>query len=178
MRTDFLLECHKLKGWHMQESQAIEMTPKNIVMLVLAFFVLIIGVNYGLNSVSESKKQKRERLMAMPLAGVGGYIIDKNPGVIHIDAITRVNGITLQGNTLEYPYIVQDGFLRQMGSMISDTASKRERVYRDLLNEDCSKTAFSVFMQKGGIMHYTYHLEKENELVFLFDFNNTWDQCS
>jgi len=121
--------------------------------------------------------EKRERLSAMSLQEVGEYIMKKNPGTVTIDPITNVRNIYLHDTVLELPYYVSDGFLSKFTSAIESPEKTKHRVQKDTLNEDCRKTAFSVFLQKGGIMHYTYRLQKDTESEFLFDFNNTWEKC-
>lgn len=159
------------------KSIEIEWTPKNIL---LAISIIIILLSIAWNSIESTQKEmkaKRERLNSMTIEEVAEYIMEKNPGVIHIDAITKVYPISYHDKILEFPYHVTDGFLRKFTSGIYSNIKMKKHLQNDTLNEDCRKTAFSVFLQKGGVTHYTYHLQKNDTVEFLFEFNNTWDLC-
>lgn len=113
----------------------------------------------------------------MSLREVASYILENNSGTVIIDPITKVKNMYANNNVLELPYYVSDGFLRKFASAIESEESTKTRLQKDTLDEDCSKTAFSIFMQKGGVMHYTYRLDNNSENTYLFDFNNTWEMC-
>jgi len=160
-----------------EEKVSIEWTPANILLILLASLVLVGGIAYGLGTAKNDLNEKRERLLKLTLNEVGTYILEHNSGTTKIDTITTMRGMSLDGKVMEIPYYVSEGFLHKVNQMMESTERTKRRVQRDLLNEDCSKTAFSVFMQKGGIMHYTYRLEKAGESIYLFDFNNTRELC-
>ena len=155
----------------------IEWTPKNIVILSIAILFLIGGILYGTTTASNDLAEKRQKLMAMTLDEVGAYILDKNQGTVVIDPITKVRDMRINGNTLELPYYVSEGFLQKFSSALESEENTKLRVQKDTLYEDCSKTSFSVFLEKGGIMHYTYRLEDRHSSKYLYDFNNTWEMC-
>lgn len=154
-----------------------EFNIKEFTLLVIVVIFLFGSIIYGLTTSHENLADKRERLNKLSLQEVAEYIMEKNPGTLHIDAITKVHPISLHGNVLEWPFYVRDGFLRRFSSGLQSTEGIKNRLQRDTLNEDCRKTAFSVFLQKGGVMHYTYHLQKDTGNEFLFEFNNTWEKC-
>ena len=154
-----------------------EFNIKEFTLLVIAVTFLFGSFIYGLNTSHKNLAEKRDRLNKRTLQEVAEYIMEKNPGTLHIDAITNVHPISLNGNVLEWPFYVSDGFLRKFTSGLQSTENIKNRIQRDTLNEDCTKTAFSVFLQKGGVMHYTYHLQKDTGDEFLFEFNNTWEKC-
>lgn len=159
-----------------KKKEHIEFTPKNIFLLSLAILFLIGAVVYGINTSQIELEEKRERLNAMSLQEVALYILEKNPGTVIIDPITKVKNMYVNDNVLELPYYVSDGFLSKFALSVGSEESAKVRLQKDTLNEDCSKTAFSVFMQKGGVMHYTYRLDN-SENTYIFDFNNTWEMC-
>ncbi|MEN8194196.1 MAG: hypothetical protein ABFS12_15335 [Bacteroidota bacterium] len=163
-------------GWLMKK-EPIELTPKNMFIMSLAILFLIGAVGYGINTSQNELEEKRERLNTMSLQEVAAYILEKNSGTVIIDPITKVKNMYVNNNVLELPYYVSDGFLRKFASAIESEESSKVRLQKDTLDEDCSKTALSVFMQKGGVMHYTYRLENNSEDTYLFDFNNTWEMC-
>lgn len=153
-------------------------TQNNTFLLVIAVAVFIGGVYYGFSKADSDKQKKRERLEKMEPSEIAQIIIEKNPGTLFIDPITRIDGISYRDNVLTYPYIVTKSFLNKLGGFKRSKKNIKQRLHKKLLQEDCTKTSFSVFMQKGGVMYYTYHLEKEDSKEFLFDFNHTWDMCS
>ena len=157
--------------------EEIEWTPKNILLISIAVLFLIGGIIYGISTSNSDLAKKRQKLEAMSLNEVGAYILDKNQGTVIIDPITKVHNMHLNGNILELPYYVSEGFLHKFASAIESEANSKIRVQKDTLDEDCSKTSFSVFLEKGGTMHYTYRLEKEGDTHYMFDFNNTWEMC-
>jgi len=161
-----------------QSLEEIEWTHKNIVMLSLALVVLFAGIGYGMWESNNIIEQKREKLQKMSLDELGVYIIEHNEGTVHIDLITQVKDIYLSGNRLVFPYYVSEGFLRKLATKASG-GLERNKLYlqKNTLKEDCSKTAFRIFLQKGGVMHYEYRLVKDGEEKFLFDFNNTYEMC-
>jgi hypothetical protein len=160
-----------------ENNQSIEFNKTNSTLLFIAIVFMIGSIYYSLSSTLNELDEKRARLNAMTIQGVAGYIMEKNPGIIRIDAITKIHPISLHENVLEFPYYVKDSFLRRFASSLQSTEDIKNRLQWDTLNEDCKKTAFSVFLQKGGIMHYTYRLQKDTGSEFLFEFSNTWDQC-
>jgi len=164
-------------GKREEGKQEIEFTPKNMFMLSLAIMFLIGAIAYGTNTAQNELEEKRERLSKMTLQEVAEYILDKNAGTVIIDPITKIKNMYLDNNVLELPYYVSDGFLLKFASALESKESSKERVQKDTLDEDCSKTALSIFMQKGGVMHYTYRLDNKSENNYLFDFNNTWEMC-
>lgn len=158
--------------------EEIEWTPKNILMITFALLVLIGGFGYGIVESEHVKEEKREKLRAMSLEEVGHYIIEHNDGTVHIDIITKVKNIHLVGNTLEFPFYLTNGFLKKISTkIIGGVESHKKLIQEDTLKEDCSKTTFKVFLEKGGIMHYTYKVVKNKKETFLFDFNNTNEMC-
>jgi len=159
-----------------KKKQPIEFTPKNIFILSLAILFLIGTIAYGINTSQNKLEEKREYLNKMSLQEIATYILKKNSGTIIIDPITKVKNMYVNGNVLELPYYVSDGFLDKFTSTIESGESTKLRLQKDTLDEDCSKTAFSIFMRKGGIMHYTYKLDN-SENTYMYDFNNTWEMC-
>ena len=159
-------------------SNDIEWTPKNILIISIAVLFLIGGIMYGTSTANSDLAKKRQKLEAMSLSEVGAYILDKNPGTVIIDPITKVRDMHLNGSTLELPYYVSEGFLHKFSSSLESEGNTKLRVQKDTLDEDCSKTSFSVFLEKGGVMHYIYKLEKGDDVSYMFDFNNTWEMCS
>ena len=160
-----------------QNEQSIELNKKNITLLSFAVLFLIGSIIYGLNTSQENLVAKRKRLNALSLQEVAEYIIEKNPGTIIIDPITKIRNIYFKGNTLEFPFYLSEGFLLKLNSKLESLEETKKRVMNDTIQEDCTKTAFSVFLQKGGVIHYTYRLDNDNEDNYLFDFNNTWEMC-
>lgn len=155
----------------------IEWTLRNILLAVSTISIVLVIAWNSIESSQKELKEKRERLNSMTIQEVAAYIIEKNPGVIHIDAITKIYPISFHDNVLEFPYQVTDGFLSKFTSGIYAEDKMKTHLQNDTLTEDCRKTAFSVFLEKGGVMRYTYHLREEHRSKFLFDFNNTWDLC-
>lgn len=158
------------------KKEQIPYTPKNIFFLSLAVLFLIGAIAYGINTSQIELEEKRERLNTMSLQEVAVYILEKNPGTVIIDPVTKVKNMYVNKNVLELPYYVSDGFLSKSALSIGSEESAKVRLQKDTLNEDCTKTAISVFMQKGGVMHYTYRLDNSDN-TYIFDFNNTWEMC-
>jgi len=161
-----------------ESSNNIEWTPKNILLISIAVLFLIAGIMYGTFTAKNDLVEKRKKLNVMTLDEVGTYILNKNQGTVTIDSITKIRNMHLNGNTLELPYYVSEGFLHKFSSTIESEENTKLRVQKDTLDEDCSKTSFSVFLEKGGVMHYTYRLENRDNSKYLYDFNNTWEMCS
>ena len=132
---------------------------------------------YSAINTQNDWEEKRQELSAMSIDELGEYILDKNEGTVKIDSITKIRNMHLNGNTLELPYYVKKGFLHKLISMLKSEKDIKQHIQEDTLDEDCSKMAFSIFLQKGGVMHYTYRLEDQGHSKYLYDFNNTWDMC-
>ena len=157
-----------------QNNQSSVLSRKNSILFVVAVLFTLGSIFYSLVTTKDELSKKRARLNTYTIEEVAAYIMEKNPGIVHIDAITKIHPISFRGNILEFPYHVKDGFLRKFASGLYSTESIKASLQNDTLGEDCRKTAFSVFLQKGGVMHYTYYLDKDTGSEFLFDFNNTW----
>lgn len=166
-----------MKSTEQKPSNDIEWTQKNILLLSIAILFLIGGILYGTSTANSDLKEKRKKLEAMSLYEVGTYILDKNPGTVVIDPITKVRDMHINGDILELPYYVSEGFLSSLTTSLTTKEKQKELLQADTLQEDCSKTSFSVFLQKGGTMHYIYRLEKDGDISYLYDFNNTWEMC-
>jgi len=154
----------------------IEWTPKNLSMITLALLVMFGGIWYGSYRSVQLHNEKKQKLQAMSLQQLGAYIIKHNSGTVRIDWVTTVKDVHLENNnTLEFPYHVTDNFLSSIG--LSNIDKKQKDLQYDTLKEDCSKLAFKLFLQKGGRMHYTYYLFKQETKRYLFDFYNTYNMC-
>ena len=147
-------------------------------MIFIALLILIGGIGYGIVESENIKKEIREKLRAMTLEEVGNYIIQHNTGTLKIDMITKIKDIHLVGNTLEFPFYVNNGFLKKISTkLVGGSESHKKLIQKDTLEENCTKSAFKIFLEKGGVIHYTYRLLKNGKETFLFDFNNTNKMC-
>ena len=155
----------------------IEWSIKNIFIILSALLFAFYGLSYGLSTADKQLKEKRDRMMAMPISDIAEYIISKNSGR-SIDLITTIDHIEYNDKTLTYYYTVKSGFLKELASFIEDREALKKRVTSEFILEDCKKTAFNVFMEKGGKMHYIYHSVSGNEKNYLFDVNVTQKFCT
>ena len=160
------------------KTNAIEWTPKNILTIGLTVLFSITIVTYSMYSSLDKLYKKREKFNAMTLQEIGAHILEENSGTVNIDLITKVRGMYLEGHTIELPYYISEGLLYRLTSKVESKSGAKRRLQEDTLEEDCSKPAFAAFLQKGGVMHYTYRVDKRNNDEYLFDFNNTWEMCT
>jgi hypothetical protein len=156
----------------------IEWTPKNILMVAAASVFMLSGIWYGNYRSVKMLEEKKAKFHAMTLKELGEYIIEKNSGVVKIDMITKVKGVYMKDNKLIFPYHVTDGFLSKLSTKIKGGEdSMKQYLQEDTIEEDCSKTAFRIFLDKGGIMYYEYYLVRDEIKTFLFSFENTFSMC-
>ena len=161
-----------------EEQKSIKWSKKNILAVASALLFAIGIVTYSMTSSLQKLNDKRARFNAMNLDQVAHHILKENEGTVYIDLITSVRNITWEHPTLHFPYYVKEGYLYQLTSGITSKEKIIYKLQESTLKEDCSKAAFAAFLQKGGTMHYTYYLEKEGESRYLFEFTNSWEQCT
>lgn len=154
----------------------IEWNIKNISLLSGALLFMVGAILYGVNTADEQLAQKRKKIMAMPISEVADYIIAHNDNR-RIDPITKIDKIIYKEYTMTFYYQVEGGMLEKAASYIQNIDSFKARVTREFKAEDCSKTAFSVFLDKNGTMHYVYHKVTDNNKAFMFDVNITKEIC-
>jgi len=147
-------------------------------MITGASLVLLGGIAYGIFESQQILKEKEKKFQTMSIEDLGSYIVKHNQGEVKIDPLTTVKGVYFHDNVLEFPYYVTDNFLTKSVSNIFSMKKQKYEMQKSTLEEDCSKTALKIFLQKGGKMHYLYRLQKKDaKPQYLFDFNNTYELC-
>ena len=164
-------------GTEKKASPEIEWNTKNIMLLSGALLFMVSAILYGVHTANEQLAQKRKKMMTLPIQEIADYIIDHN-NHRRIGPITKIDRILYKGHTLTFYYQIEGGILEKAASSMQSIEEFRKRVTGEFKTEDCSKTSFSVFLDKNGTIHYIYHNATDGNETFMFDINITKEMCS
>ncbi len=162
----------------MNKKEEITMTPLNITLFIFAIIFLIYAINSGLKTADSEYAARKDKFLQMPMATLGEYIVKKNNRINHIDRITSIRPIRYVNNSLHIDYDVKKGFLQEIVGKIESLEASKKRVKTDLISENCTKSSHLAFLEKGGIIHYNYHLSEKNHSKLLFSFEIKETDCT
>ncbi len=162
----------------MKENNNFQVTKTNLIFLLGSVIFLIFSVQKGLNDADKMLKEKEKKFAAMDISEIGKYIVSKNSMVNKIDPITSIRPTTYKNKTLTIIYDVKDGFFYRTESSLIEIEKKKINIQKELVNENCTKTAHKMFIKKGGRINYTYYLFTKGKYKYLFNFKIDNKSCN
>ena len=152
-------------------------SKENILYVVLAVFFMLIMFSYGFRQADIDKIERKIKYQKMSISELGHYITDINTNN-GIDIATYIEKSEFIENRIRFYYVVSMGVVSK-SLVFNGNARERNKkeIIEDIRQEDCSKTAFLTFLEKGGVMEYIYHEKIGNHKQFMFDINITYDMC-
>ena len=170
---DILVKQKKKK----EGKTSFEWSIKNIIFIIIALLFMILMISYGFMQADIDKVERKIKYQKMSLSELGHYITDINHNN-GIDVATYIEKSEYDNERIRFYYIVTKGILfKSLIFMGEGREVARKEIIEGIRQEDCSKTAFVTFLEKGGVMQYIYHEKDDNNQHFLFDVNITYDMC-
>ncbi len=161
----------------MKKYDDFQVTKTGAILLVAAVIFLIFSVLGGVHDANSMLKEKEERFSTMDISELGEYIVSKNSMTNEIDAITSIRPTTYKNKTLTIVYDVKDGLFYRMENSLIELEKRKKRIQKELVSENCSKSAHKIFLEKGGVISYLYYLSSKEENTFLFSFEVDKRNC-
>ena len=150
---------------------------QNIFYTIVALLFMVGMVFYGLKQAEIEKKERKIKFQKMDIDELGNYIttINSSNG---IGIATYIEKSIYKENRIQFYYVVSKGIISDSLVLMGDAIERtKEEIIEDIRQEDCTKTAFHTFLEKGGVIEYIYHKKKNDKKRFMFDANITYNMC-
>jgi len=152
-----------------QNPQPVELTVKNILILVVVLFSVIALVYY---TYADSKKGFDERMAKyneMTTLEMTVYLAELNAEPEQLDPITRHAGTSTKETTIHFYRELTSNIFSDLIVDVENIKDEKLKMSQQLKREMCNSPTYTLFYEKGGALLYIYHQIKNNEKNFLFD---------
>ena len=152
-----------------QNSQPIEITPKNILILAIVLFSVIVAVYYTYADSKKSFDKRMAKYNDMTTREMAVYLADLNAVPEQLDPITRHAGTSTKDTTINFYRELTSNIFSNLIVDVENIKDEKLKMSKQLKREMCNSPTYTLFYEKGGALLYIYHQVKNNKKNFLFD---------